>query len=193
MKVLLETERLFLRYLTDDDADNLFELDSDPVVTRWGNGGRLPNYEIIKNETLPKWMSYYEQYENFGLYPVVEKASNQFLGWLHFFPATESKFAVDLNIVTSDEIALGYRLKEAGRGKGYATEASKALISKGFSDWDVKRVVSWTLLDNKASINVMVKAGLKFDKEFAFTANQLPNLTDSERRAVKYYLNNILE
>lgn len=30
MKIFLETERLILRQFTEDDADNLFELDSDP-------------------------------------------------------------------------------------------------------------------------------------------------------------------
>ncbi len=34
MKIFLETERLILRQLTEDDADNLFELDSDPEVVR---------------------------------------------------------------------------------------------------------------------------------------------------------------
>ena len=37
MKVFLETERLILRRFTEDDADHLFELDSDREVIRFTN------------------------------------------------------------------------------------------------------------------------------------------------------------
>lgn len=188
MKVFLETERLILRQFTNDDTDNLFALDSEPEVIRWGNGGNPSNYEVIQ-QTLPKWINYYEQYDHYGIWAVVEKLSNKFIGWFHFYPATDSKFAVELNLVTDDEIALGYRFHKSSWGNGYATEGSKALVEKGFTQWDVSRVVSWTLQDNKASIRVMEKAGLKFEKEFIFTENQLPNLKLSERQAVKYALN----
>jgi len=40
MQIFLETERLELRRFTDDDVENLVELDSDPEVMRFINGGR---------------------------------------------------------------------------------------------------------------------------------------------------------
>lgn len=189
MKVFLETERLVLRQFILEDTDNLFELDSEPEVRRWGNGGNPSDYKTIQKQTLPKWINYYEQYENYGVWAVVEKLSNKFIGWFHLYPAADSKFAVDLNLVTDNEIALGYRFKTSSWNKGYATEGSRILVAKGFTQWNVSRVVSWTLLENKASIRVMEKAGLKFEKEFIFTETQLPNLKPSERQAVKYALN----
>ena len=188
MKVFLETERLVLRQFTLEDSDNLFELDSEPEVIRWGKGGNPSDYEFIQNQTLPQWINYYEKYENYGVWAVVEKLSNKFIGWFHLYPAADSKFAVDLNLVTDNEIALGYRFKKSSWNKGYATEGSRRLVAKGFTQGDVS-IVSWTLLENKASIRVMEKAGLKFEKEFIFTENQLPNLKPSERKAVKYALN----
>jgi len=188
MKVFLETERLVLRQFTLEDSDNLFELDSEPEVIRWGKGGNPSDYEFIQNQTLPQWINYYEKYENYGVWAVVEKLSNKFIGWFHLYPAADSKFAVDLNLVTDNEIALGYRFKKSSWNKGYATEGSRRLVAKGFTQGDLS-IVSWTLLENKASIRVMEKAGLKFEKEFIFTENQLPNLKPSERKAVKYALN----
>jgi len=188
MDIFLETERLILRQFTEADADKLFALDSEPELQRWGNGGNPANYEIIKTQTLLKWLNYYEKYEHYGIWAVVEKSSNQFIGWFHFYPAIENKFGVELNIVTDDEIALGYRLHTSSWGKGYATEGSRNLVLKGFTEWGVKRVVAWTLLENKSSIRVMEKVGLKFEKEFIFTETQLPNLKLSERQAVKYGL-----
>jgi [ribosomal protein S5]-alanine N-acetyltransferase len=189
MKVFLETERLILRHFTIDDVDNVFRLDSDPVVIRFGSGGNHPNYEHLKNEGLPKWIKYYEQHENYGMWAAVEKSSDEFIGWFHFYPAIESKFGTELKIVNDGEITLGYRLMSASRGKGYATEGSHMLVSKSFIEWDVRRVTSWALADNKASIRVMEKVGLKFEKEFDFTESQLPNLTELERKGLKYSLN----
>lgn len=189
MQVFLETNRLILRQFTKDDTDNLFALDSEPEVQRWGNGGNCSSYEVIKTQILPTWLNYYEKYEHYGVWAVVEKSSDQFIGWFHFYPAIENKFGVELNLVTDDEIALGYRFHTSSWGKGYATEGSRNLVLKGFAEWGVKQVVAWTLLDNKASIRVMEKAGLKFEKEFNFTENQLPNLQKLERQAVKYGLN----
>ena len=40
MQIFLETERLVLRWFTEDDVDNLVELDGDPDVMRFVNGGR---------------------------------------------------------------------------------------------------------------------------------------------------------
>jgi [ribosomal protein S5]-alanine N-acetyltransferase len=148
-----------LRQFSKDDADNLFALDSEPEVMRWGNGGNSCNYEVIKNQILP------------------------------IYPATDSKFGVELNLVTDDEMALSYWFHKSSWNKGYATEGSRILISKSFTQWNISRVVSWTLLDNQASIHVMEKAELKFEKEFIFTETQLPNLKQSERNAVKYALN----
>lgn len=189
MNIFLETERLILREFTGNDADNLFLLDSNPEVMRWGNGGNPTNYETIKNQSLPKMIKYYEKYEHYGIWAALEKLSHEFIGWFHFYPAIENKFAVELRIVTDDEIALGYRLHPDKWGRGYATEGSQALVSKGFKEWNVQRVVGWTLLDNQRSIRVMEKVGLKLEKEFSFTQTQLPNLTASERKACICALN----
>jgi RimJ/RimL family protein N-acetyltransferase len=189
MKVFLETERLILRQFTEEDSDNLFELDSDPEVMRFINGGKPTDYEVIKKRTLPKFLEYYDKFENYGFWAVEEKSSDEFIGWFHFIPALDNKFAVELNLVKNDEIALGYRLRSSRWGKGYATEGSQALVFKGFAEWGVQRAVAWALAVNKASIRVMEKAGLKLEKEFMFKESQLPNLPPWERKAVKYALN----
>ncbi|MUG99860.1 GNAT family N-acetyltransferase [Scytonema sp. UIC 10036] len=189
MKVLLETERLILRSFTAEDAENLFQLDSDPKVMRFINGGKPTEYNTIKEQVLPKFLGYYQKYDRFGFWATVEKSNNEFIGWFHFYPAVENQFAVELQIVNSNEIALGYRLCQSTWGKGYATEASIALINKGFLEWDVQRVVAWALTVNKASTRVMEKVGLKLEKEFVFTESQLPNLQPSERIIAFYGLN----
>jgi RimJ/RimL family protein N-acetyltransferase len=64
------------------------------------------------------------------------------------------------------EAELGYRLRKSAWGKGYATEGSRALIRKGFTEFGVQRVVAEAMAVNQASRRVMEKAGLKLVRTF---------------------------
>lgn len=188
MNVFLETNRLILRQFTEQDVDFLWNLDQDPQVMKYINGGHPTPYEVIQTQTLPRFMGYYSKYPFFGVWAVVEKETGELSGWVHFFPAVDHPAMAELNLINTSEIALGYRFLASTWGKGYATEASQVLIEKGFSEWGVKQVVAWALVQNKASIRVMEKLGFQLEKEFRFSQDQLPNLSFEERLAVKYTL-----
>ena len=51
-------------------------------------------------------------------------------------------------------------------GKGLATEGSRALIQKAFTELGVQRVFASTMVVNVASWRVMEKAGLRFVRNF---------------------------
>ena len=53
------------------------------------------------------------------------------------------------------------RRKESAWDKGYATEGSRALISKGFTEFGVQRVTAEAMAVNVVSRRVMEKAGLR--------------------------------
>ena len=162
MKVFLETKSLILRQLTQNDADNLFKLDTDSEVMRFINGGKPTEYDVIQNKILPQWLEYYKKYQGYGFWAAIEKSSHEFIGWFHFKPALDNQ----------DEIELGYRLRKAVWSKGYATEGSRALILKGFKELGTQRVVAIALPIHKASIRVMEKLGLKFEKKYMHKTNQ---------------------
>jgi RimJ/RimL family protein N-acetyltransferase len=155
--VFLETERLVLRRFTQDDVDNLVELDSDPDVMQFINGGRPTPREEIETDYLPAFLRYYERFAGYGFWAAVEKSTGQFLGWFHFRPEPDAP---------EDEVELGYRLRKAAWGKGYASEGSRALIEKGFAEHGVRRVFATTMVVNIGSRRVMEKAGLKYVRTF---------------------------
>ena len=157
MQVFLETDRLVLRQFTMADADNLVNLDADPDVMRFVTGGIPTSREEIEHEFLPAFLGYYERYEGFGFWAAIEKATGEFLGWFHFRPRQDSP---------PDEVELGYRLRKSAWGKGYATEGSRALIRKGFTEYGVQRVVAEAMAVNQASRRVMEKAGLTLVRTF---------------------------
>jgi RimJ/RimL family protein N-acetyltransferase len=124
MEIFLETERLVLRRFTEGDLDNLVDLDSDPDVMRFINGGRAAAREEIETDILPAFLDY-RRFDGFGFWAAIEKSTGEFLGWLHLRPPEGGAL---------DEPELGYRLRKSSWGKGYATEASRALIRKAFTE-----------------------------------------------------------
>ena len=155
--VFLETRRLVLRRFTMADADNLVDLDSDPDVMRFITGGVPTSREVIQTETLPAFLQYYQRFAGFGFWAAIEKSTGEFLGWFHFRPAPGTSPA---------QVELGYRLRKSAWGKGLATEGSRALIRKGFTEFGVQRVVAEAMAVNIASRRVMEKAGLTLIRTF---------------------------
>jgi RimJ/RimL family protein N-acetyltransferase len=157
MQVFLETQRLVLRRFSMNDVDNLVNLDADPDVMRFITGGVPTSRDEIENEVLPAFLGYYERFEGYGFWAVIEKGTGEFLGWFHFRPRAGAAVG---------EVELGYRLRKSAWGKGYATEGSRALIRKGFTDFGVQRVVAQAMAVNQASRRVMEKAGLTLVRTF---------------------------
>lgn len=152
MHVILETPRLLLRQFTEDDADNLFDLNSDPEVMRYLTGGKPTPREVIRDEIIPFHLAVYDRLDRLGTWAAQSTGTGQFLGWFHLRPAAGT------DITTNVE--LGYRLRRSTWNMGYATEGSRALIGMGFADLGVERVFALTMTVNTASRRVMEKCGL---------------------------------
>ena len=166
MKILLETERLILRRFTEADGEHLFDLDNDPEVMRFINGGTPIPRDVIQNDILPEFLHYDEGCRGCGFWAAIEKAGGDFLGWFSFRPMAGAP----------DEVMLGYRLRRAVWGQGYATEGARALIRKGFTEWGMRRVVATTYEDNLASRRVMEKLGMTLVRTFRMTTEDLMNM-----------------
>lgn len=156
MNVFLETDRLILRQLTADDIGLIVELDGDPEVKRYIDNGAPVDLDDL-NETMEWWLRYYVNFEGYGFWAAIEKSTSEFIGWFHYRPG---EGAGPL------EPELGYRLRRAAWGRGYATEGSRALIDKGFREFGVERVYAHTMAINIGSRRVMEKAGLLFVRRF---------------------------
>lgn len=177
MRIFLETERLALRAFTEADEDRLLELDNDPAVMRFINGGRPTSREAIREQTLPRLLHAYPCFGTRGYWAAEEKDTGTFLGWFAFRPLFDDSPAV---------VELGYRLYPSAWGTGYATEGSRALIRKGFTDLGVERVTANTMTVNTRSRRVMEKAGLSYVR--SFTEDWPDVIEGSEHGDVEYEL-----
>ena len=189
MKIFGETSRLILRSLTRDDLDNLVTLDSDREVMRFINGGIPISREAIVNNFLPYAIRYDEQDEGLGFWAIVEKSSQEFIGWIFLRPEVDFELLQQLNLAERNAVELGYRLRQQSWSKGYTTEASRALVRKSFSESDIQKIVAWALAENKASIRVMEKIGMKLQQEYVVTADMLTDAILLENSLVQNLLN----
>lgn len=177
MPAFLHTERLVLRPFTEADADHLFALDNDPEVMRFINGGEPTSRETVEAKVLPRLLHDHPCTGTRGFWAAEEAATGVFLGWFEFRPLDEQSPAV---------VELGYRLNRASWGKGYATEGSRALIDKGFTELGVERVTANTMAVNSRSRRVMEKSGLTFLRNF--TGDWPDAIPGSEHGEVEYEL-----
>ena len=157
MRTFLETERLRLRRFEKSDVDNLVALDGDPLVMRYITGGRPTLRSEIETDYLPAFLSYYDRFTGYGFWAAEEKSTGNFLGWFHLRPKPADP---------PDEPELGYRLCQAAWGKGYATEGSRALLHKAFTELGARRVYAETMAVNSASRRVMEKCRLRYVRTF---------------------------
>ncbi len=151
-QIYLQTDRLLLRRLTADDHDLLVQLDSDPQVTFHVTGGP-PEFS---DAMLAHWLDEYERWPGLGVFAAEARANGDFLGWFHL-RADDGRAEV---------LELGYRLRRSAWGRGYATEGSRALVSKAFRELGAERVTAYSLAIHAASRRVMEKAGLRFVRTF---------------------------
>jgi RimJ/RimL family protein N-acetyltransferase len=151
VKTLIETERLLLREITLDDKEELFKLHSHPAVQKYTGEPVVETIEEI-DKAIRGRINNYEKY-GFGRWATFLKDGMHFVGWagLAYLPEF-------------DEIDLGYRLLPEYWGLGIATEASRAILTYGFDTLNLKKIIAIAMKENKASIRVMEKVGMEFDK-----------------------------
>lgn len=74
MSYLIETERLYLRRLTESDTTDLFELDSNPKVHKYLGNNPVKSIEESQNQI----KNVLKQYEEFGIgrLAIIKKLKN---------------------------------------------------------------------------------------------------------------------
>ena len=157
----LETERLKLRAIDSTDARNLYELNGDPRVMEFLS----PEYDTLEGAEaiLPEVVARNERYGNqLGLFAAIEKGSEEFIGTFILRP---DRHAAD----DTKNLEIGYRLKQRGWGKGLGTEGSLALVERALAEFGARRIYANAMPGNRASIRIMEKIGLGFEKAYTET------------------------
>jgi ribosomal-protein-alanine N-acetyltransferase len=162
--VIAETERLILRHFCAGDGEAMDRVFGDAEVMRFGAGVQS---QAWVREWLGRCLERYEQW-GFGLWAVVEKSNRNVIGYcgLTHFP--------DIN--GRPETEVGYRLARSSWGRGYGTEAARAVRDYALNTLGLGRLIAIIDPENTASIRVAEKIGLRFETEVT-----LPGYTHADR------------
>ena len=159
--MIITTDRLLLRRFTNDDLEHIYQLDNDPEVMRYNNGGISTPLDIIATEILPTMLPTDTEQPYLGFWAVEDLSDNMFIGW------------VSLRRDSTTSATIGYRFVKASWGQGFATEAMGRIVSMAFENTKLISIEATTYEDNLASIRVMEKLGMHFKEKFRYTEEKL--------------------
>jgi len=156
----LLTERLLLREVRPEDAPLIRQFCLEPPYTKYDPNDTMPEWEF---DTIHKWMrdeqtviprTYYY------LTVTTQDDPDTALGSIHLTIQNHSHRQGEI----------GYMFGMAHHNKGYATEASRALIKFGFGTLKLKRIAAADIvMENVASTRVAEKVGMRQEAHYRET------------------------
>lgn len=155
----MQTARLLLRQFTPDDAEAYKPLVSDPAVIRYT--GEEPQESIEAVRQIPETRPLRDySIHGYGRMACIEKSTGRLVGFCGL------KYLEDLK-----EVDIGYRFLPDTWGKGYATESSLEVMNHCKIEQKIKRVIGLVEPENLASVNVLKKLGLVFERSVKLADN----------------------
>jgi len=143
MDYRIETERLILRPLQVSDSADVFEWVGDPVVNRY-----MPYPLYQTEEQAREWIAQIKPEDHEFAFSL--KSTGKVIG------------AGSIGLNEERVYEIGYNLNRSYWGKGYATEAAKAMIQWAYQQLGAREFAASHATANAASGNVLRKCGFQF-------------------------------
>ncbi len=160
---ILRTKRVILREWRDSDLTPFAAMNADQAVME-----HFPApLRALESDALVERIRAHFAKHHFGLWAIEIPNVTPFAGFCGLaVPQFEAKFTPCVEI--------GWRLASEYWGRGYATEAARAVLAYAFDTVGLDEVVSFTAAQNARSINVMSKIGMQRNTEDDFNHPLLP-------------------
>ena len=149
---ILETERLILREIVEDDAEFVLDLLNQPSFIKYIGDRGVRNVEQAREFIESRYRQSYRD-NGYGLYAVELKPLKELIGMCGF--------------VRRDSLPgpdIGFAFLPQHEGKGYGTESAAAIMDYGRDALGFTRVLAITSQDNDASGRLLEKIGLCFER-----------------------------
>jgi len=169
---MLTTERLILRQWRDDDLDAWAALNADPEVREF-----FP--AVLTREQSAASLTFFRDElatRGWGWWAVEEGATGRLIGMAGLDPVDEG--------LPFHGVEAGWRLAREAWGKGYATEAGRAVLGYGFESLRLSEILAVTAAGNVRSQAVMRRLGMTHDPAEDFDDPTVP--VGPLRRSVLY-------
>jgi RimJ/RimL family protein N-acetyltransferase len=145
-----ETPRLTLLVWQERHRAAFAAMNADPEVMKFFPALLSPEQT---NAGIDKWLSQFAE-QGWSNWAVELRATGEFIGFIGLsVPRRQLPF--------SPCVEIGWRLKQAAWGNGYATEGAKECLRVGFEQLRLDEIVSFTTLANLPSVAVMGRIGMR--------------------------------
>lgn len=147
----LETERLVLRKITMEDAEDIYDYASDEEVPRymtWNTHKNIDNTKAFINFILKRY-----EMDDAGEWGIILKRTGRLIGCIGFANKDEINRRAEV----------GYVLSRKYWGQGIMPEALRRILQFGFEEMGLNRIECCHFLPNERSGRVMQKAGMSFE------------------------------
>ncbi|MBN9090182.1 MAG: GNAT family N-acetyltransferase [Reyranella sp.] len=144
----LRTARLTLRPWREADRPAFAALNADPEVAADLGG---PLARAASDAKLDRYRPTFERH-GFGRL-AIEDAQQVFAGYAGVMPSTPGH----------PHTEIGWRLVRAAWGKGYASEAARAVLEDAFARLGIRELLAYTAADNARSQAVMARLAMRRD------------------------------
>jgi len=147
----LDTARLRLRRLTLDDAAFILELVNEPAWLQFIGDKGVRDLDGARDYLRKGAL---DLYARFGFGPLAVELKPD---------ATPIGICGLIKRPTLDDVDLGFAFLARFRGQGYAFESAAAVLAQARRELGLKRVVALTALENRSSITLLERLGMKFE------------------------------
>jgi [ribosomal protein S5]-alanine N-acetyltransferase len=162
--MILTTERLILRDFVESDWEAVLAYQKDPLYLRYNEWTSRTGEEV--REFVQMFLDHQKQIPRIKFqFAVTLKSNGQLIG----------NCGVRRNSSEELEGDIGYELDPKHWGKGYATEAARAVMHFGFSQMHLQRISAWCVADNVGSAHVLEKLGMQLkarSREYQYFKNR---------------------
>lgn len=148
--MILTTERLVLRDFVGSDWEAVLAYQQDPLYLRYYEWTSRTPEEV--QEFIQMFLDQQKQEPRIKFQLAITlNPTGQLIG----------NCGVRRNSPDAHEGDIGYELDPRFWGKGYATEAARAVLHFGFTQLGLHRVSSWCVADNIGSAHILEKLGMR--------------------------------
>jgi RimJ/RimL family protein N-acetyltransferase len=157
---VLETERLILRHFNTDDALFIISLLNEPSFLRHIGDKKVRNLEDASQYIVNGPVATYERH-GFGLYQVELKDTHTPIGMCGLLKREELP-----------QPDIGFAFLPDFWGRGFAFEAANAVLTDARERLKLNRILAIVNPDNNASIKLLEKLGLKFERNLKLASDR---------------------
>lgn len=163
---VIETERCFLREMTMEDLDALYQLYEEPEITRYMEG--LYEDREKEEEYTRAYINNMYRFYGYGMWLVIEKETGKIIGRAGLN---------NVDIHGEPALEMGYMVGKPYQNQGYATEVCEGILQFAAEATEFKMINCLIQKENVKSVHLIEKLDFTWEEELEIKEKTMQRYT----------------